>query len=210
MLSLFFKKLQFMLKKREWRKLNTHNKTSMLVLFNKNNVIVGKASYGPLNVFDSSEGVRLNIGNYCSIAPGVIFLLGGEHNLNTITTFPLREHFFGATKEAGNKGDIVIEDDVWIGVNSIITSGVKIGKGSVVAAGSVVTKDVEPYAIVAGAPAKNLRYRFSKIIIEKLLKVDFIELFSSLNNSNIEDVYKELTEDNIDQIINNLQVKKRI
>jgi serine acetyltransferase len=71
------------------------------------------------------------------------------------------------------KGDITIENDVWIGAKATVMSGIKIGNGAVVAAGSVVTKDVPPYAIVAGNPAKIVKYRFDESQIEKLLQISW-------------------------------------
>ena len=75
-----------------------------------------------------------------------------------------------------SKGNIIVEDDVWIGSNCVILSGVKIGKGSIVGAGSVVTKDVEPYSIVGGSPAKLIKYRFSAEIITALNKIDYSKI----------------------------------
>lgn len=92
---------------------------------------------------------RLKIGNFCFIADKVVFLLGGEHNYNRISSFPFKKYYFNEV-DATNNGDIIIEDDVWIGYDSLILSGVKIGKGSIIGARSIVTKDVPPYSVYIG------------------------------------------------------------
>lgn len=101
----------------------------------------------------------------------VVFLLGGEHRADWITTYPFNALFGeGAhiTGHPSSKGDIVVGNDVWIGYQSCILSGVTIGNGAIIGAKSVVTKDVPPYAIVAGNPAKFIRYRFPQETIDKL------------------------------------------
>lgn len=116
---------------------------------------------------------NVTIGKYCSIAQGVIVDGGFNHNMNFVSTFPFNsmqgcEHLTG---HPVCKGDIVIGNDVWIGEDAIIMSGVTIGDGAVIAARSIVTKDVEPYSMVAGSSAKFKKYRFSKDQIEHLLKI---------------------------------------
>ena len=96
---------------------------------------------------------------------------------------------FGEEREAGSKGNIVIKDDVWIGQNAIICSGVTVGQGAVVAAGAIVTKNVEPYAIVAGNPAKVIKYRFEKELRESLINIDIVELFDGFKASEVDDIY---------------------
>lgn len=121
---------------------------------------------------------RLIIGRFCSIACGAKFLMnGGNHRLDAISTYPfpvLGEVWNDATpvEEAwDNKGDIVIGNDVWIGFEAVIMAGVTIGDGAIVGARAVVTRDVPPYTIVAGMPAKPLRKRFDDEAIERLLKL---------------------------------------
>lgn len=165
-------------------------------------VIVGNKSYGNIKINVSSmNDAKLRIGNYVSIADGVRFVLSGDHNLNTITTFPFKVKKFGYSGEASSKGDIVVGDDAWIGADSIICSGVKIGQGAVVGAGSVVTKDVPPYAIVCGIPAKILRYRFSESIIKRLLEIDISKLFDSFKAEDIDLIYSPLTEELLEELI---------
>lgn len=118
----------------------------------------------------------LFVGNYTSIASGVKVFLGGEHRTDWVTTFPFNVLWESAKHYEGHpatKGDVVIGNDVWIGTEALITSGVKIGDGAVVGARAVVTRDVPPYAIVAGNPAKIVRYRFDEKSIERLLALQW-------------------------------------
>ena len=189
---------------KKWKERNSHNETYMVNSFDMDNVDVGERTYGGLNVIDWSTDVKLSIGSYCSISPGVIFLLGGEHETKYFSTFPFKVKLFGYAKEATNKGNIIIKDDVWIGANAIIGSGVNVGQGAVIAAGSVVTHNVPDYAIMGGIPAKLIKYRFSKNIIDKLLSIDLSKTFKELSEKDIECLYTEITNDNVDDILNNL------
>ena len=92
--------------------------------------------------------------------------------LDTVTTFPFTKKFKGVN-EAWSKGPIIVRDDVWIGMNAIVLSGVEIGQGAVIAAGAVVTSNIPPYAIAAGVPAKVIKHRFDSQTIDKLLQYDF-------------------------------------
>lgn len=110
------------------------------------------------------------IGNFCSIAPNVC-ILEYFHRFDRATTYYILRNIFGKALECDifSKGPVIIEDDVWIGSNTTILSGVKIGRGSVVGAGSVVTKDVPRYSVVVGNPARWLRPRFKQpATIERL------------------------------------------
>ena len=134
---------------------------------------VGEGTYGFPSIYQWTPDTHLTIGKYCSIAPEVTFVLGGEHRTDTITTYPFSGTYLKSFKSnipAGTKGDIKIGNDVWIGMKVLVLSGVTIGDGAVIGAGSVVVKDVEPYAIVGGNPAKLIRYRFPKPQIQRLLK----------------------------------------
>ena len=158
--------------------------TDGVVRGNQSKIILdGRCSYGIENIVVRSwrEGANLYIGNFCSIANGVTVFLGGNHRTDWSTTYPFG-HIYNDEFPAGcvngafhpaTKGHVVIENDVWIGSNSTIMSGVRIGSGSVLAAGSVVVKDVEPYAIVGGNPARFLKYRFSADLIELLLEIQW-------------------------------------
>ena len=106
----------------------------------------------------------VTIGAYCSIAGGVDFVIGGHHRTNSVSTFPLPGY-----RGPLSKGPIRVGNDVWIGKSALILSGVTIGDGAVVGAGSVIARDVRPYAIVAGNPARELRRRFDDEQVERLL-----------------------------------------
>lgn len=142
--------------------------------------IIGKYTYGvksPLVLTDNNGGKNgtLKIGKYCSISSGVTIMLSGEHRPDWVTTYPFSAIFqnFRDYSEgvSATKGDVEIGNDVWIGMNVLILSGVKIGDGAVIGAGCVVAKDVEPYAIVAGNPARLIRKRFPQDVIDKLLEL---------------------------------------
>ena len=112
-----------------------------------------------------------SIGKFCSIAN--LCTIGAQnHPLNCLTSFPFSE----VLKEKGQQKLTDIGHDVWIGCNSVVIEGVKVGHGAAIGAGSVVTKDVPPYAIVVGNPAKVLRYRFPPDIIEGMLKIEWWHL----------------------------------
>lgn len=162
--------------------------------FEINTVSVGKETYGLLNIISHNEVNRLEIGNYCSIAPNVVFVLSGEHATDYISTFPFKTHTLKSQKyEAESHGNIIVDDDVWIGTGAIIMSGVHIHQGAVIAAGAVVTKDVQPYEIVGGIPAKTLRKRFEQDIINELLNVDYSALDKQQIKEHIDDLYVPLT-----------------
>lgn len=122
-------------------------------------------------------GDKLIIGKFCMIASGVKFIMNGANHLtDSLSAYPFA--IFGKGWESAMegksypiKGDIVIGNDVWIGHNATIMAGVKIGDGAIIATNSTVVKDVEPYAIVGGNPASEIKKRFQKSIIEKLLEL---------------------------------------
>lgn len=122
---------------------------------------------------------RLIIGKFCSIACGAKFLFNSaNHTLNSLSTYPFplfyEEWELEPEKVAeswDNKGDIVIGNDVWIGFEAVILAGVTIGDGAIIGTRAVVTKDVAPYTIVGGVPAKPIRKRFDDKTIEKLLNM---------------------------------------
>ncbi len=139
---------------------------------------IGKHTYGAINltidVYTGSES-KVIIGKYCSISKHVRIITGGIHPSNWVSTYPFRAQWDlpGKFKDGMpyTKGDVKVGNDVWIGTGVTILSGVKIGHGAVLAACSVITKDVAPYAIVGGNPARLIRYRFGKERINELLEM---------------------------------------
>lgn len=171
-------KLRIRKAKKSWRRLNAHNHTDIAFETDFSKIIVGNETYGTITVYNNGTDSMLRIGHYCSIGPEVLFMVGSDHPLDRISTFPFGAITLGAGNEATSKGDIIIGDDVWIGARAIVLSGVTIGQGAVIGAGAVVSKDVPPYAIVGGVPAKVIKYRFSPEQIAELLKVDYSRLTS--------------------------------
>lgn len=138
------------------------------------NVEMGDDSYGTPQIYSWGDNTKLKVGKYCSIGEEVKVMLGGEHYTDWVSTYPFSSRW---PEVAGNlpkcnksKGDVTIGNDVWIGNFACILSGVSIGNGAVVGAHAVVAKDVPPYAIVAGNPAKIIRYRFDENTIKRLEK----------------------------------------
>lgn len=160
---------------------------------------LGVGTYGLPLVYDDHDGYTLRIGSFCSIASGVKIFLGMNHRTDWITTYPFSA-FFDAASHIKNssisKGNVTIGSDVWLCANCTILSGVNIGHGAVVGTGAVVTKDIEPYAIVAGNPAKMVRWRFDCKTRETLLKIawwnwplqELIKITDVLCSNNIEDL----------------------
>ena len=141
--------------------------------FEKNNVLY----HYPIN------HDKLKIGKFCSIAYGTKFLFNSaNHTMRSLSTYPFPifyeewEHGLWADKAWDNKGDIVIGNDVWIGFEAVILAGVTIGDGAIIGARAVVTKDVPPYTIVGGVPARPIRKRFSDEDIAALLALKWWDL----------------------------------
>jgi len=149
-----------------------------------NLVEVGRWSYGKPNILRWDWKSKLIIGNFCSLGPDIDFYIGGNHRLDWISTSPLpAPQFDSVFKKAKNiknfnksNGDIIIGHDVWIGGRTTILSGVKIGTGAVIAAGSVVVNDVESYSVSGGNPNKEIGKRFNEDIIKKLLESEWWNL----------------------------------
>jgi acetyltransferase-like isoleucine patch superfamily enzyme len=139
---------------------------------------IGSETYGDLRVHTWNQGTTLKIGSFTSVALGVQVFLGGEHRADWVTTFPFSVLWPQANSihgHPGTKGDVVIGNDVWLCTESVILSGVTIGDGAVVGARAVVAKNVPPYAIVAGNPAKIINYRFSDDQIHRLISIRWWE-----------------------------------
>lgn len=161
----------------------------------------GKHTYGNPKILWQNEDAKLIVGNFCSIASGVTIYLGGNHRSDWVTTYPfghINQNIFNKFNGDGHpstKGDVIIGNDVWVGSNVTIMSGVTIGDGAVVANNSHVVKNIEPYSLVGGNPAKFIKYRFSQEQIEQLLKIkwwdwedDKINTFTPiLCNNNIDE-----------------------
>lgn len=163
-------------------------------------ISLGNYSYGVFSVsrYCQQDG-KIKIGNCCSIATDVDFLLGGGHDYRKVSSYPFKATLDGEG-EAFSKGDIILDDDVWVGQHAIILSGVHIGQGAVVAAGAVVTKDVPPYAVVGGVPAKVIKYRFSQDIIKQLMKLDYSQLTDEMIRKHKEELYTTIDKKSPEEI----------
>lgn len=167
---------------------------------------IGKYTYGRENIqlFSWNEGANVHIGSFCSIASNVKIFLGGNHRKDFITTYPfghINNHIFNKFDGKGHpatKGDVIIGDDVWIASGVTIMSGVNIGSGAIIANNSHVVKNVEPYAIYGGNPARFISYRFPEEIIEKLLTIAWWKWPDQKINDNA----KLLCSDNINDFVN--------
>ena len=141
---------------------------------------VGEYTYGAqhLHVHSFDHLNRITVGKFCSIADGVHVFLGGNHRLDWVTTYPIAqqpdvEAFKGKRlgESPRSNGDVTIGNDVWIGSHASIMSGITIGHGAVVAAFAHVVKDVAPYEVVGGNPARHLKFRFDDAVVESLTDI---------------------------------------
>lgn len=195
--------------------LDNYDKLCFLKNIVKNpNIIVGDYTY--YDDFENVEnfeknvkyhfdfvGDKLIIGKFCMIASDVKFIMNGANHLtDSLSTYPFA--IFGngwenamEGKSYPQKGNIHIGNDVWIGYNATIMAGVHIGDGAIIAANSTITKDVEPYTIVGGNPAKKIRKRFSEDVITKLLELKWWNWNMEKITKNI----KNLTENKIENLI---------
>lgn len=156
------------------------------------NIIVGDYTYydDPINGPEQFEknvlyhfpfiGDKLIIGKFCAIATGVKFIMNGaNHKMSGFSTYPFQifgdgwEKVMPSLNDLPYKGDTIIGNDVWIGYDALIMPGVNIGNGAIIATKSVVTSDVEPYSIVGGNPAREIKKRFPQNIIKKLNKIEW-------------------------------------
>ncbi len=196
--------------------LENYNKLCFLKNIIKNpNIIVGDYTY-----YDDFEDVKnfeknvkyhfdfigdkLIIGKFCMIASDVKFIMNGANHLsNALTTYPFA--IFGngwenamAGKDYPNKGNITIGNDVWIGYNATIMAGITVGDGAIIATNSLVVKDVEPYTIVGGNPATEIKKRFANETIKKLLKLKWWDWDIEKITKNLEN----LTDNRIEKLMN--------
>jgi acetyltransferase-like isoleucine patch superfamily enzyme len=164
-------------------------------IIGKSPISIGRFTYGfkNLNVRQWGEGASLKIGSFCSLADNITVFLGGNHRTDWITTFPFGHIYHDELNvkpilgHPSTKGDVIIGNDVWIGSGVTIMSGLKIGDGAVLSANACVIKDVAPYTIVGGNPAKSIKQRFDNEIIELLLKLQWWDL-STQNIKNISSI----------------------
>jgi len=162
---------------------------------------VGKYTYGADSIELKQSGADLHIGKFCSIANGVKVYLGGNHKVDWITTWPFGDkHRDIFSKFQGchsfSKGSIFIGNDVWVGSNAVIMSGVKIGHGAVIAAHTVVTKDVPPYCVFAGNPGRIKKMRFSEEDIKFLLDLKWWDM----SDEEINEISPILCSNNFDKL----------
>lgn len=183
-----------------WLRRNRHNETWAVNSFDITHVKVGRNSYGPLSVVDGDGPARLTVGSFCSIADRVTFVLNGDHHIDRFTTLPVRAFVLGLHQPALSKGDIVLEDDVWIGHGATILSGVRIGAGSVVAAGAVVSRNVPPNVIVGGVPARVLRPRFETRIAARVQDLRRMVLNESFVRDHLDFFERPLSEQLLDNM----------
>jgi len=145
--------------------------------FNHPNVEIGDYTYGRPSIRWLIGTEKVTIGKFCSIAGNVQFFISGNHPIDTVSCYPfpaLKSEWPGAQGECPlAKGDLTIGNDVWIGTQAVIMSGITIGDGAIIGARAVVAKDVAPYSIVVGNPAKEVRKRFDDETIEMLLDVQW-------------------------------------
>jgi acetyltransferase-like isoleucine patch superfamily enzyme len=137
---------------------------------------LGPHTYGSFTVHvGRGERAHVHLGAYCSIAVGVEFVVGGNHRPDWVSTYPFRVLWGmpGAWTDGHPRpeGDITVGNDVWIGTQALILPGSHIGDGAVIAARAVVTRDVRPYAIVGGIPAREIRRRFTDEQVDALLEL---------------------------------------
>jgi acetyltransferase-like isoleucine patch superfamily enzyme len=149
-------------------------------LYSSERLTMGRCSYGePLVATFPGDTARVRIGSFCSIGPDVILMDGGDHRTDWISTFPFRARLElpGAYEDEHpiSRGDVEIGNDVWIGRGARVRSGVKIGDGAVVGAYAVVTRDVRPYAVVVGVPAREVRRRFTDEQVQALRRIAWWE-----------------------------------
>jgi virginiamycin A acetyltransferase len=148
-------------------------------------------------------GDQLIIGKFCMIASNVTFIMNGANHLtDSISSYPFAifgDHWSGAMegKSYPTKGDTIIGNDVWIGFNVTIMPGINIGDGAIIAANSTITKDVQPYTIVGGNPAKEIRKRFTEFEITRLLEIKWwdwdipkiTEKVKNLTGNSVDDLF---------------------
>lgn len=166
------------------QKKETKSKTPFFTkeIFQGDNFNIGDYTYGKPTVLFTNANTRLVVGKFCSIAANVTVFLGGNHRTDWLSTYPFNilNSDFPAAKEINGhpatKGDVIIGNDVWIGRNATILSGILIGDGAVIAANSVVCKNIGDYEVWGGNPAKFIRKRFDDDVIKELKEIKWWDL----------------------------------
>ena len=142
-------------------------------------ISIGRGTYGlDRNSFAGlSPDCPVTVGNYCSVGPDVLILCKTDHRTDRPSTYPVRSRLSASAvnTDAVTRGPITIGHDVWIGARAIILSGVTVGNGAVIGAGAVVARDVQPYSVNVGAPARNIRARFDPAQIAALERIAWWE-----------------------------------
>lgn len=161
---------------------------------------IGDYSYGKIHVLSYQENGHISIGKYSSISE-ITIIMGGNHHTG-LTTFPMLVKYKNAPVKDDNKPikDVIIGNDVWIGYNAIILEGVTIGDGAIIGAGALISKDVPPYSIMVGNPAKQIRKRFDENQIAEIQKTNWwekkpkelLKIIDSLYGSNVEKFIEDL------------------
>ena len=164
----------------------------------QDSVSIGKYTYG-LNR-ESLIGIDiktpLNVGKFCSFGPDIKIFLSSDHPTNLASTFPLKTLFIQKKPwpnlDVVSKGGVNIGNDVWVGANAMIMSGVSIQDGAIIAAGAIVTKNVSPYTIVAGNPAKTVKKRFKNSQIKSLLRIQWWNWEEDKIRKYVSDFYSDI------------------
>lgn len=185
--------IKFWIMRKKWRQKNKKNFTVPKHLCDIEKIDIGDYTYGGIDAesFGCPES-HLTIGRFCSIAQNVRFILDGEHDYHKISTYPFKVRLLGEKFEALCKGPIVIGDDVWIGERAILLSGVTIGQGAIIGAGSIVRKDVPPYAIYVND--RVIKFRFDNETIKKLMNIDYSKLTPTWIKKYINELYTNVSE----------------
>ncbi|WP_372993612.1 CatB-related O-acetyltransferase [Sulfitobacter sp.] len=174
----------------------------------RSRVRIGRFTYGKggLIVKQWNEGAALTIGSFCSIAKDVTIILGGNHRTDWVTTFPfghIYQDTLGDVRPEGHpatRGEVIIGHDVWLGYNATILSGISIGTGAVVAANATVTRDIAPYEIWGGNPARRIGSRFEPEMVDRLLTLEWWNLPESVIRKIVPDLSQSPTPETLDRI----------
>ncbi len=151
--------------------------------FLNSHVDLGGYDFRYINVYSVSDKYNVKIGKFCTIGAGLTIILSSAYRADWVSTFAFDGQKTGSFQSrfkkyaeknlVSSKGDVTIGNDAWIGINTTIMSGVTIGNGAIIGANSVVTKNVEDYEVVAGNPAKHIKYRFKEAEITELKKIEW-------------------------------------